>query len=146
MAFVCTPTLTMTQYTAQPSVLIVDSDPDLRLALTTRLEYEGYEVETAVDGTACLTRLRQRTFHAVLLNVMLPDRPCASTLNELGIIRPTLPVILMTALGPVTWDEGDHAPRAILTFPFQPKELISVLQKVMGSDIPLRQRLNSCRW
>ena len=50
MAFVCTPTLTITQYTAQPSVLIVDSDPDLRLALTTRFEYEGYEVETAEDA------------------------------------------------------------------------------------------------
>jgi DNA-binding NtrC family response regulator len=124
----------MTQYSSQPSVLIVDSDPDLRFALMTRLEYEGYEIETAVDGTTCLRRLRQRTFDAVLLNIMLPDRPCGFTLNELGAIHPTLPVILMTTMGPVTWDEGDHAPSAILTIPFQPKELTNLLRKVIGLD------------
>lgn len=53
-------------------VLVVDDEPGIRESLSGVLEDEGYEVEAVGDGEACLTRLAERSFDVVLLDVWLP--------------------------------------------------------------------------
>lgn len=53
-------------------LLIVDDEPSIRAALTGVLEDEGFEVESAEGGEACLERLEQAPFECVLLDVWMP--------------------------------------------------------------------------
>jgi DNA-binding response OmpR family regulator len=55
------------------SILIVEDDENLRLALADNLESEGHRVVTAADGAEADARLAADTFDLLVLDVMLPD-------------------------------------------------------------------------
>ncbi|MBN1306485.1 MAG: sigma-54-dependent Fis family transcriptional regulator [Chitinispirillaceae bacterium] len=54
-------------------ILVVDDEASLRLLLGKELGRMGYSVETAADGGAALTRLREDFFHVVLLDILMPN-------------------------------------------------------------------------
>lgn len=54
-------------------ILIVEDDENLRVGLCDNLENEGYRVHVARTGEEAERELRERRFHLVLLDVMLPD-------------------------------------------------------------------------
>lgn len=83
------------------SVLIVDDEAEIRESLRTLLELEGYEVETASTGEEGLSRIGERTFDLVLLDVALPDRNGLDILVDLRAIDPVMSVIMITAYGTV---------------------------------------------
>ena len=64
-------------------VLVVDDEPGIRESLSGVLEDEGYEVESVGDGEACLLRLAERPFDAVLLDVWLPGMDGMETLMRI---------------------------------------------------------------
>jgi two-component system, NtrC family, nitrogen regulation response regulator NtrX len=55
------------------SVLIVDDEPGIRDTLSDVLEDEGFAVETASSGEACLKLAAERTFGCILLDIWLGD-------------------------------------------------------------------------
>src|ERR1039458_10328690 len=63
------------------SVLIIDDEAAIRESLQTLLELEGYEVDTANDGTDGLARLADRPYDLVLLDFAMPER------NGIEILR-----------------------------------------------------------
>ena len=83
------------------SVLIVDDEAEIRESLRTLLELEGYEVETASTGEEGLSRIGERTFDLVLLDVALPDRNGLDILVDLRAIDPVMSVVMITAYGTV---------------------------------------------
>jgi len=56
----------------QGSILVVEDDPDVRDALTTILETEGYHVVKACDGQEALGQLRASTPSLILLDLYMP--------------------------------------------------------------------------
>jgi CheY-like chemotaxis protein len=54
------------------SVLVVDDDADIRSCLADILEYEGYQVKTAVNGRDALGILREWHPNAIMLDLMMP--------------------------------------------------------------------------
>lgn len=79
-------------------ILVVDDDPEHNAAIAWRLCHEGFAVETATSGKACLGALAVRQFDAVLLDINLGD---SSGLEVLESVRRThgpgeLPVIVVT--------------------------------------------------
>jgi DNA-binding NtrC family response regulator len=86
---------------AQGCVLIVDDEAEIRESLQTLLELEGYEVETAVDGEDGLSKLGERPFDLVLLDLALPGRNGIELLPEIRALDAQLPVIIITAYGTV---------------------------------------------
>ena len=88
--------------TASPgSVLIIDDEAAIRESLQTLLEIEGYEVETANDGTEGLARLAERPFDLVLLDFALPERNGIEILQDIRERDSELAVIMITAYGTV---------------------------------------------
>jgi DNA-binding NtrC family response regulator len=83
------------------SVLIVDDEVGIRESLQTLLELEGYDVETAANGEQGITRLGDRPFDLVLLDLALPDRNGIDLLAEIRALAPNLSVIMITAYGTV---------------------------------------------
>ncbi len=53
-------------------ILVVDDEQDIRQSLSGVLEDEGYQVETAESGEACLSALPGAGFELVLLDIWLP--------------------------------------------------------------------------
>lgn len=53
------------------SILIVDDEPGIRTTLRGVLEDEGFAVETAVSGEACLKLVREQNFACILLDIWL---------------------------------------------------------------------------
>ena len=59
----------------QSPVLLVDDDADVREAMKTLLELDGYKVVTARDGEDAIQQLRQGLFPCViLLDLMMPRK------------------------------------------------------------------------
>lgn len=55
------------------SILIVEDDENLRLALHDNLEDEGYAVKGAADGASAIRLVGASTFDLIILDIMLPD-------------------------------------------------------------------------
>jgi DNA-binding NtrC family response regulator len=83
------------------SVLIIDDEAAIRESLETLLEMEGYEVQTAATADEGLTRIGDRPYDLVLLDLALPDRNGIDLLRELHTTDPELAVIMITAYGTV---------------------------------------------
>ena len=86
---------------APASILIIDDEAAIRESLTTLLELEGYDVESAETGGQGLARLGNRPFDLVLLDFALPDRNGVEVLREIRDRDPLIPVIMITAYGTV---------------------------------------------
>jgi DNA-binding NtrC family response regulator len=86
---------------AQGCVLIIDDEAEIRESLQTLLEFEGYEVEAAANGAEGLSKLGDRPFDLVLLDLALPDRNGIELLPEIRTIDPQISVIMITAYGTV---------------------------------------------
>jgi CheY-like chemotaxis protein/curved DNA-binding protein CbpA len=81
------------------SVLCVDDDRNLCEILSKTLAGEGYEVRTAHDGEAALSRLREGPADLVLLDLLLPKRDGFSVLEVLRAgpaPLSTVPVVLIS--------------------------------------------------
>ena len=83
------------------SVLIIDDEAAIRESLETLLEMEGYEVQSAATADEGLTRIGDRPYDLVLLDLALPDRNGIDLLTELHSTDPQLAVIMITAYGTV---------------------------------------------
>ena len=53
-------------------ILVVDDEPGIRRSLSGVLEDEGYTVQSADSGEACLAALPGAAFEMVLLDIWLP--------------------------------------------------------------------------
>ncbi|QDU68599.1 sigma-54-dependent transcriptional regulator [Engelhardtia mirabilis] len=83
----------------RPTVLVVDDDPDIRLALEMILKYEDFEVWTAKDARDALGRLDEeqasgRRADVVLSDVKMPGMDGLELLAELRS-RPGAPQVVM---------------------------------------------------
>src|SRR5690606_36985817 len=60
--------------TTTPTILVVDDEVDICLALSDLLESEGYRVETVQTGSEALRRVSPvHSYSAVILDLGLPD-------------------------------------------------------------------------
>ncbi|HTA44206.1 MAG TPA: sigma-54 dependent transcriptional regulator [Bryobacteraceae bacterium] len=80
-----------------PRILIVDDEAGIRQSLSGVLEDEGFQVEAAETGEACLEILARSIFELVLLDIWLPGIDGLETLNRIQLIpqadRPVVVVI-----------------------------------------------------
>jgi len=81
------------------SILIVEDDPAMSVALRDGFEFEKYNVEMAADGEDGL-RLANRGDHdLIVLDVMLPKKSGLDVCKELRQNGSRTPVIMLTARG-----------------------------------------------
>lgn len=86
--------------TAPFRVVVIEDDPDLRKLIQVTLQFTaGWEVATAADGPAGLTRVRDVRPDAVLVDLMMPDMDGYEVCRRLKADPATvaIPLILITA-------------------------------------------------
>lgn len=117
------------------TLLFVEDDPDVRGCLTVALEFEGYDVSTAIDGLHALELIGKNDFDVILSDNIMPRLTGLELYDILKRDRPDIPFILFTAYsGDVTippdleWIEK----------PARPGYIIDTIRRVL-SDC-------RCRW
>ncbi len=82
-------------------ILIVDDDPDIRLALATILIEAGHETLEAPDGSGVLRAVLEHSPDLVLMDVLMPKMDGFEALSKLKRDRRTrdVPVVMITAKG-----------------------------------------------
>jgi DNA-binding response OmpR family regulator len=81
------------------TILVIDDDPGIRMALDITLEVAGYTVVMADSGVAAVTLLGKGEVRpdAILLDYMMPGDDGISTFGILRDLWPEIPVIMLTA-------------------------------------------------
>ena len=83
------------------TILVVDDERGILLALKGILEDEGYRPVLVEDGESALRRLREQPVDLVLLDIWLPGRDGVAILQEITKGWPTIPVIMMSGHGTI---------------------------------------------
>jgi DNA-binding response OmpR family regulator len=82
-------------------ILVIEDEPGIVDFLERGLQAHGFEVSTALDGEDGAEQALGEEISLVVLDMMLPGRSGLDILRMLHDTRPTLPVIVLTALGEV---------------------------------------------
>jgi len=77
-------------------ILVVDDEASLRVLLSKELGRVGYTVETANNGHDALARLREDSFHVVLLDVLMPNVDGMEVLRTMKTEAIPAEVIILT--------------------------------------------------
>ena len=114
-------------------ILTIEDDAAIRRGIVDSLQFAGYETIEAADGQSGLEMASRRQFDLLLLDLVLPKRDGFEILREVRRLRPTLPVIVLTARG----DEADRV-RGLrngaddyVVKPFSVKELLARVEAVL---------------
>ena len=79
------------------TILIVDDEPHIVLGLKDALEFEGFRVVTAVNGKEAVQSTRAERPHAILLDLMLPDKNGYQVCEEIRRFDVSVPILMLTA-------------------------------------------------
>jgi DNA-binding response OmpR family regulator len=121
-------------------VLVVEDNANLAFGLTRSLESEGYEVESAEDGSRGFELARSTNPDLVVLDLMLPGMDGYTILKKLRAEGKDVPVLILTARG----EEADKVfgfrlgADDYVTKPFSLSELLArvqaILRRAKGGD------------
>jgi two-component system response regulator HydG len=83
------------------SILVVDDDLAHRMMLKKLLGGWGYQVYEADDGSGAIEKVRQTSFDLILMDIRMLNISGIEALEQIKIINPAIPVIIMTAYASV---------------------------------------------
>ena len=84
-----------------PPILVVDSQPDIRIELEQSLNRVGFPVESASDGSEALDMFKAVKYSMVIADEQSSGENGLAVLNSIKNISPQVPVVIMTARGSV---------------------------------------------
>ena len=112
-------------------ILIVDDEPDMRLAVRNVLKLRGYEIAEAGDGPAALAIARESRPDLVLLDMRLPGMDGIEVLEGLKKIDDTVPVVMITGYGHIqsAVDVMKLGASEYLQKPFENAQLVETVKR-----------------
>ncbi|MBO1225315.1 MAG: sigma-54-dependent Fis family transcriptional regulator, partial [Candidatus Scalindua sediminis] len=117
----------------QPTLLIVDDQESIRLALSKMLTKEGYEVILATEGEEALETLRKKKVNVMLSDLKMPKMDGVQLLKASKLIKPEVEVILITAHGTIEKAVGAMKDGAydFVTKPFKKMVIANMIRKAV---------------
>ncbi len=115
-------------------ILIVDDEENTRIGLTKLLTQDGFEVESAANGSEALDYLDQKKVNLVISDINMPDMNGLTFLRELSRKFPSTSVIMITAYGGVEsyLEAMNLGAYEYLHKPVRLDELRSVMKKIFN--------------
>ena len=114
-------------------ILVVDDEQNMRTGLKDNLEFEGYNVDIAIDGEQGLKKILENTYNLIILDVMMPKMSgfdVCKNARQNGVVTP---IILLTA-------KGEEIDKVVgleigaddyVTKPFSLRELIAIVKAIL---------------
>jgi two-component system phosphate regulon response regulator PhoB len=120
------------------NLLIVDDQADIRKLIRMTLEFEGYTLLEAQDGSEALRVAKSSKPELMLLDVMMPGefdgfQVCEQIKNDPALAHTR--IVMLTARGQQSdLERGRKAGAdAYLTKPFSPLELIDTIERLAST-------------
>jgi DNA-binding response OmpR family regulator len=82
-------------------ILVVEDEKKVASFIKKGLQQEGYAVDTAHDGHEAAQNANAFDYDLVVLDLMLPTRSGLDVLREVRTLKPSLPVLVLTAKGAI---------------------------------------------
>ena len=105
----------------------------MRQMLASLFEDQGYAVREAASANEAIEQVGEFDFDAVLSDIRMPGKTGIEMVGELRELRPSTPVILMTAFGSI--DSAIDAMRAgafdYITKPFEPETALITVERAL---------------
>ena len=125
-------------------LLVVDDEERIRSIIRKYGEFEGHEIEEAVDGMDAIEKCKQAEYDLIIMDIMMPNLDGFSAVKEIRKDVQT-PVIMLSARG----EEYDRihgfeiGVDDYVVKPFSPKELmmrVSAILKRYHGDVNTRKK------
>ena len=107
-------------------ILIVDDEEKIRSVIREYAEFEGYEVDEAVDGIEAVDKCYEKRYDLIIMDVMMPKLDGFSACKKIKKIHNT-PILMLSARGE-EYDKLFGFEIGIDDYvvkPFSPKELMA---------------------
>jgi DNA-binding NtrC family response regulator len=147
------------------SVLVVDDEPGMRMALQASFQRVGWHVETASGGSDALQKFNADPFPLVVTDVRMHDGDGLTLLRQVRHSSPSTAVILLTAFGnvpeavkaiqggacdyltkPVSFEQLQAAVTRVLRNTARPTDRTTEeAEAIVGNSPALRQSLDRAR-
>ena len=82
-------------------ILIVDDESYIRRTLKSVLENEPYEVDEAIDGVDCLTKIKQKKYDVIFLDIKMPRMDGMEALEKVQELSPESSVVMISGHGSI---------------------------------------------
>jgi DNA-binding response OmpR family regulator len=117
-------------------ILLIEDDPFLADIYTTKLKEANFEVEIATDGERALTKLKERKFDLVLLDIVLPHIDGWEILRKIKQDSKSkdLKVMVLSNLGQKKEVEKGlklGATKYLIKAHYTPKEIVEEIKKCL---------------
>jgi DNA-binding response OmpR family regulator len=130
---------------SSPLILVVEDEPDIAKLISIMLTRAGYAVDIAETGKQALEALKQKTYVAMTLDLMLPDVSGIELIRTLRDQPETnqLPIVVISAKmeeGRLAIN-GDFSEIDWLAKPINETSLLSMLGKRLDEKLPHLRRV-----
>ena len=124
----------MTEPQTEPQrLLLVDDEQGMRDTLADILEEIGLQIDQAADGLEAVGKVSTRSYDLVLMDIRMPVMNGVEALRRIKMLRPGLPVVMMTAYTAAA--EVEEARRqgaeAVLYKPLDIPQLLNLLRRTL---------------
>ena len=129
--------------TAPATLLIADDDPVALALLAEVLAGEGYAVRAASGGAACLELAAREPVELAIVVLRMPDMDGLEVIRRLAVIRPGMPIIILTAFAGI--DTAIEAIRSgatdYLSKPFRMEQITIAVRRILESKRLARENV-----
>ena len=120
-----------------PQILIVEDDEPTQRMLQALLRRSSFGCELASNGAQAIALLKEKSFAAVVLDMMMPEVGGADVIQFLRDGGNKTPVIVCSAAGPRALAELDTSiVQAVVRKPFDIDEFLTAVTRVTGNRQP----------
>ncbi len=126
-------------------ILVVDDDPQMRMALNDAIKRTGYEAVLAENGQDAMTKLNSNPFAMVITDMKMPRMDGLSLLKEIRRKAGNIPVLVITGYGTIenAVDAMKEGAAEYLMKPFSFDALIMKIGSIMERLVSEREIITS---
>src|SRR5690554_2986284 len=114
-------------------ILIVEDDVRVAQLISRVLQDNEYQPTIAYDGKYAMELIQSKDFDLIITDIILPELNGVELCKKVRIIKPHIPIIMLTALGTTNHKvEGlDAGADDYMVKPFEMKELLARVRAVL---------------
>lgn len=131
----------------KPKILVVDDEKGLRIGVQRLLEMEGFEVDTAENGTDGIKLGTEKEYDLAIIDLKMPDIEGIEVLKNIKQKFPNTVCFIATAFA--SYDTAIEATKlgaqSYIPKPFTPEELIAEIKMVIKRDSFFSKKQNGLK-
>lgn len=119
------------------NILVIDDKKIIGDLFSYTLGYDGHEIKWINNAYEAVDAVKKKKYDVLFVDIVMPEHDGVSILEEIKIIAPDIPVIMMTGY---SVDEKQKRARELgavtcLKKPFEMSEVKAAIREATGKDV-----------